>query len=179
MYIHTTSRVLLSGMSGIEIIIEHPGKLRRMIYAFEVIHQIPQIAMFGWANVGPTDAHWLGQRWHQPLAQRCFGQLPLRWPNGGVSPLGQRPANVGPTESSTTLGQRLTNVVMLFLFVVCFSCIYLLLYRCPCVPVVLLYLAIHFECRFNCGLPRCKRCISADKSELCYQGRKRVYSMTK
>ena len=138
-----------------------------------------QIAMFGWANVGPTDAHWLGQRWHQPLAQRCFGQLPLRWPNGDVSPLGQRPANVGPTESSTTLGQRLTNVVMLFLFIVCFNCIYLLLYRCPSVPVVLLYLAIHFKCRFNCGLPRCKRCISADKSELCYQGRKRVYSMAK
>ena len=81
--------------------------------------------MFGWANVGPTDAHWLGQRWHQPLAQRCFGRLPLRWPNGDVSPLGQRPANVGPIESSTTLGQRLTIVVMLFLFIVFFnSCIY-------------------------------------------------------
>ena len=138
-----------------------------------------QIAMFGWANVGPTDAHWLGQRWHQPLAQRCFGQLPLRWPNGDVSPLGQRPANVGPTESSMTLGQRLTNVVMLFINIVCFNCIYLLLYRCPSVPVVLLYLAIHFKCRFNCGLPRCKWCISADKSELCYQGRKWVYSMAK
>ena len=42
----------------------------------------------------------LGQCWHQPLAQRCFGQLPIRWPN--VQPtLGQ--------QSYTTLDKRWAN----------------------------------------------------------------------
>ena len=108
----------------------------------------------GWANVGIS-------RWPNVVLANC--------PYVGPTATRRRWANVQPTESSTTLGQRLTNVVMLFLFILCVNCIYLLLYRCPSVPVVPLNLTIHFKCRFNCGLPRCKRCISADKSELCCQ----------